>query len=267
MKIGAMLYNLKDYCKTPEEVSVALRRVAEMGYTAVQICGLCPCDPAWLRAELDKNGLEAPLTHTPYRRVLSETEQVIREHTILGCDYIGIGCLADMFIKGDLDFVQETRERVAKAFLQDAAPVIKAIKADGKLFMYHNHDLEYTTLVDGKPWIERLAEYFAPDELGFTLDVYWVAAAGADVVKEIDRYAGRLPCVHLKDMKFDGDGTRRCTWCGDGVLDFVAFKAALERAGTKYAFIEQDRTYPDEPDPFVCLEKSLRYLTSIGYEA
>jgi hypothetical protein len=44
-------------------------------------------------------------------------------------------------------------------------------------------------------------------------------------------------------------------------------KSALELAGTKYAFIEQDSTYPDEPDPFVCLEKSFKYLTSIGYEA
>lgn len=267
MKIGAMLYNLRDYCKTPEEVSTALRRVSEMGYTAVQICGLCPCDPAWLRAELDKNGLEAPLTHTPYRRVLSETEQVIAEHTVLGCDYIGIGCLVDMFVKGDPAFVQETRERVAKDFLRDAKPIVKAIRDDGKLFMFHNHDIEYTTVVDGKPLIELFAESFSPDELGFTLDLYWVRAAGADPVKEIDRYAGRLPCVHLKDMKFNEDGSPRYTWCGDGILDFQSIKEALERAGTKYAFIEQDCTYPDEPDPFVCLEKSLRYLTSIGYEA
>lgn len=267
MKIGAMLYNLRDYCKTPEEVSVALRRVADMGYTAVQICGLCPVDPTWLRAELDKNGLEAPLTHTPYKRVLAETEAVISEHEILGCDYIGIGCLADMFIKGDPDVVQATRERVAADFFRDAKPIVQKIKESGKLFMYHNHDLEYTTVIDGKPLIEQIAEHFLPDELGFTFDVYWVARAGADVVGEINRYAGRLPCVHLKDMKFTEEGKPRYTWCGDGVLDFKAMKSALELAGTKYAFIEQDSTYPDEPDPFVCLEKSFKYLTSIGYEA
>lgn len=267
MKIGAMLYNLRDYCKTPEEVSVALRRVAEMGYTAVQICGLCPCDPRWLRAELDKNGLEAPLTHTPYRRVRSELDAVIDEHNTLGCDYIGIGCLADMFVNGTPTFVQETRERVAKDFMQEAKPIVQAIKDAGKLFMYHNHDIEYTTRIDGIPLIELFAEHFAPDEMGFTLDVYWVRAAGADVIAEIARYAGRLPCVHLKDMKITEDGKHRYTWCGDGILDFKEIKSALERAGTKYAFIEQDCTYPDEPDPFVCLEKSLHYLKSIGYEA
>ena len=267
MKIGAMLYNLRDYCKTPEEVAIALRRVSEMGYTAVQICGLCPCDPAWLREELDKNGLEAPLTHTPYRRVRTETEAVIAEHEILGCDYVGIGCLADMFVKGDEAFVQETRERVANEFLRDAKPIVQKIRQANKLFMYHNHDIEYRTKINGASLMEIFANHFSPDELGFTLDVYWVAAAGADILTEIDRYAGRLPCVHLKDMKFTEEGKRRYTWCGDGVIDFASIRPALERAGTKYAFVEQDSTYPDEPDPFVCLEKSLRYLTAVGYEA
>lgn len=267
MKLGAMLYNVRDYCKTPEDIACTLRRIADMGYTAVQLCGLCPCDPTWLREELDKNGLEAPLTHTPYRRVLTDTAAVISEHDILGCDYVGIGCLADMFVKGDEAFVMQTRERVAKNFLCDAKPMVQTLRNAKKLFMYHNHDIEYRTKIDGVPLMEILANRFSPEELGFTLDVYWVAAAGADVIEEIRRYAGRLPCVHLKDMKFTEEGKRRYTWCGDGVIDFVGIRSALEDAGTKYAFIEQDTTYPDEPDPFVCLEKSLHYLTSIGYQA
>ena len=133
--------------------------------------------------------------------------------------------------------------------------------------MYHNHDIEYLTKIDGVPLMEILANHFSPDELGFTLDVYWVAAAGADIAGEIERLSGRIPCVHLKDMKHPEEGKRRYTWCGDGIIDFVKIRPALERAGTKYAFVEQDSTYPDEPDPFVCLEKSLRYLTSVGYEA
>ncbi|MBE6589222.1 MAG: sugar phosphate isomerase/epimerase [Ruminococcaceae bacterium] len=266
MKVGAMLYNLRDYCKTPEEVSRSLEKVAAMGYRAVQICGLCPCDPAWLRAELDRNGLYAPLTHYKYLRVLEETDTVIAEHDTLGCDYVGIGCLVDMFVKGEADYVQEVRERVAKKFVKDAKPMVRKIRDAGKLFMYHNHDVEYNTRIGDETIMEYFARSFSPDELGFTLDVYWVQAAGVDVVEEIKRYAGRLPCVHLKDMTFTEEGTRRYTWCGDGVMDFDKIGAALVEAGTKYAFVEQDCTYPDEPDPFVCLEKSYRHLKSLGFE-
>ena len=91
-------------------------------------------------------------------------------------------------------------------------------------------------------------------------------AAGRDVVEEIRRYAGRLPCVHLKDMKLTEEGKRRYTWCGDGILDFASIGKAFIEAGTKYAFVEQDCTYPDEPDPFVCLEKSYHHLKSLGFE-
>lgn len=44
-------------------------------------------------------------------------------------------------------------------------------------------------------------EGFAPDEMGITLDTYWVAAAGADVCEWICLLKDRIPCVHLKDMQ------------------------------------------------------------------
>ena len=266
MKIGAMLYNVRDYCKTTEGISETLARIAAMGYRAVQICGLCECDPAWLRAEMDKYGLYAPLTHYKYARILAETDAVIAEHDVLGCDYIGIGCLADMFIKGEADYVQSVREAVAKKFVVDAREITQKIKASGKLFMYHNHDLEYNTRIGDETLMEYFARHFSPDEMGFTLDVYWVKAAGRSIEEEIARYAGRLPCVHLKDMKFTEEGKRRYTWCGDGVLDFESIGNAFVKAGTKYAFVEQDCTFPDEPDPFVCLEKSYQHLASLGFE-
>ena len=33
----------------------------------------------------------------------------------------------------------------------------------------------------------------APEEMGFTLDTYWVQAGGADVCEWLERLKGRLP--------------------------------------------------------------------------
>ena len=37
MIVGAQLYTLRDSCKTLEDLSETLKRVADMGYTAVQL--------------------------------------------------------------------------------------------------------------------------------------------------------------------------------------------------------------------------------------
>ena len=69
--------------------------------------------------------------------------------------------------------------------------------------MYHNHHMEFARTGEGREiYLERFLRDFAPEELGFTLDTYWVQAGGGDPVQWLNRLAGRVPCVHLKDMAF-----------------------------------------------------------------
>ncbi|MBQ2875734.1 MAG: sugar phosphate isomerase/epimerase [Clostridia bacterium] len=261
MKIGAQLYTIHDHIKTLEDFSESLKKVADIGYTYVQVSGSCDFEAEWLAEELKKNGLVCPLTHTKYERVLGETDKVIAEHKIFGCDHIGIGGIPGLG-------VENVEERIAKVrgFVADAKPAVKKIADAGLLFMYHNHHREYFNKIDGKNIMEFLSDEFTPNEMGFTLDTYWAKVAGYDPLDEIKRLSGRLPCVHFKDGKLDENGEMRFTWCGDGVLDFEAMGDALIAAGTKYVFVEQDKTFPDEPDPFVCLKKSRDYLKSLGFE-
>ena len=88
----------------------------------------------------------------------------------------------------------------------------RKIAAAGKLLMYHNHNFEFQKLPaspdngadKAKRMIEFLREGFSAEEMGFTLDTYWVAAAGGDVCQWIELLKDRIPCVHLKDMTVDG---------------------------------------------------------------
>ena len=58
MKIGAQFYTIRDFCKTLDDFSESLKKVADIGYKTVQISGTCAYTPEWLKAELLKNGLE-----------------------------------------------------------------------------------------------------------------------------------------------------------------------------------------------------------------
>ena len=111
--------------------------------------------------------------------------------------------------------------------------------------------------------MHHISDDFTAEELGFTLDTFWVKAGGYDVIEEIKRLSGRLPVVHFKDMLITEDGQRKMAWVGGGnQLDFEAIIPAFEAAGTKLAYVEQDDCNGE--NPFDCLKKSYDYLVSLG---
>ena len=127
--------------------------------------------------------------------------------------------------------------------------------------MYHNHNLEFQKF-GGKLVLETLMESFAPDELGFTLDTYWVQMGGGDVCEWIQRLQDRIPCVHLKDLSVRGMEPIMAP-VGEGNLPWEKILRTLEQAGkTKYLLVEQDIC---EGSPFDCLETSYRNLNAMGY--
>ena len=91
MIIGAQLFTLRDYCKTLEDFSETLKKVADIGYTTVQVSGTCAYEAQWLRDQLKAAGLTCGITHYNYNRIINETEAVIEEHKTFGCRYIGVG--------------------------------------------------------------------------------------------------------------------------------------------------------------------------------
>ena len=91
MKIGAQLYTVRMFMQDEKGISESLKKIADIGYHYVQVSGTGPYDPAWMKEELDKNGLTCVITHTNQERMIAEPETVAKEHEILGTDYIGIG--------------------------------------------------------------------------------------------------------------------------------------------------------------------------------
>jgi len=254
MKIGAQLYTLHNQTKSLEELSECLKKVADIGYTSVQVSGTCAYEAEWLRDELKKDGLTCDLTHYNMERMYKDTDKVIEEHKIFGCKYIGIGSMPNIFKD---DVTKQTWYDFTEKYLPAAKKMAKA----GCYFMYHNHAKEFET-IDGENCMEYLMKAFAPDEMGFTLDTHWVKAGGCDPCEWLKKLEGRLPCIHFKDLVTMPDGTRRFAPVGHGELDFEAIIKTAVDGGTEFAFVEQDDCYGE--DPFVCLKKSYDYLKAQG---
>ena len=250
MEIGAQFYTLQDFCKDLDSFAESLKKVADIGYKTVQISGTCDYEPEWLKEELKKNGLKCVLTHIPSEKLQNDPAKVAADHDVFNCNYVGLGWFG---------FDEEKDGQHYDDFIRIYKPVAKALKENGKYFMYHNHDGEFKKY-NGKLVIERLAEEFSPDEMGFTLDTFWVQVGGGDPAQWIEKLSGRLPCIHLKDYAYG----RKMAVIGEGNINFDRVFEKAESAGTKYMLVEQDDCNGE--DPFDCLKRSYDFLRSRGFE-
>ena len=249
MKTGAQFYTIRDFCKTPEGLYESLKRVADIGYTTVQLSGVCQYDPTEMKAALDSLGLKCVLTHIPAARIIGETAQVASEHTALGCDNVGLG---------SFDFASEGGENNVPKFISTFLEPCNILNKNGKYFMYHNHAAEFKKL-GGKTVMELLAEGMPSSLMGFTLDTYWVQVGGGDPAQWIERLSGRVPCIHLKDYSLGA----KMAVIGEGNINFDRVFETAEKAGTQYMLVEQDNCNGE--DPFDCLRRSYEFLRSRGF--
>lgn len=247
MQIGAQFFTLRDFCKDTDSFAESLKKVADIGYKTVQISGTCQYEPEWLKGELEKNGLECVLTHIPADKLQNDPAKVAKDHDVFNCKYVGLGSFGFNEEKNIDDFI-----RIYK-------PVTSTLKQAGKYFMYHNHDGEFKKF-NGKIVLENLAEAFSPDEMGFTLDTFWVQAGGGDPAQWIEKLSSRVPCIHLKDYAYG----RKMAVIGEGNINFDRVFEKAESAGTKYMLIEQDDCNGE--NPFDCLKRSYEFLKSRGFK-
>ena len=252
MKIGAQLYNLREYCKTTADLEETIKKVADMGFTNLQLSGVCAYDPEWMRDTLNKYGITCSLTHFSFDRIKNEPETVMNEHLTYGCKYIGIGGRNNLLTDNDLNDVIGVAKTSGKIFAEG-----------GCRFMYHNHHGELNKDENGVSRLDALLNATTPEELGITVDTYWLQYAGCDVADWIKKLKGRIPCVHFKDMKVNGLEVRMAP-VGSGNINFEKLIPLCAESGAEYIIIEQDNSYGE--DPFEELRKGYKHLRSLGLE-
>ena len=251
MKIGVQFYTLRKSCDTLDNFSEALKRVADIGYTTVQISGVCPYEPQWLKAELDKNGLKCVLTHTKGDLMIADPVKVCNDHKVFDCRNIGLGIVPGGHINDEL----------YEKFVADFKPVAEVFKREGHKLFYHNHQLEFQRSENGKLFMERFLDDFTPDLLGITFDTYWAQIGGVNPAEWLAKLEGRVECIHLKDMKIV-DKEQKMAYVGEGNLNFPKIIDVAESVGVEYLLVEQDNC--GDMDPFECVKRSYDYLTSLG---
>jgi sugar phosphate isomerase/epimerase len=125
---------------------------------------------------------------------------------------------------------------------------------------YHNHDWELRTKESGVKALQLLLDASAFSPLGWQVDVAWLIRGQADPLPWLERYAGRVVSVHVKDLALPGENLDEDGWAdpGLGTIDWSHLAACCRAAGARWLVAEHDN--PRDPvrfatNAFAFLEK------------
>lgn len=259
-KIGVQLYTVRDLMKNDFEGTIA--KVAQIGYQEVEFAGYFGRTPQQVRAVLDKNRLTAPSTHVQYDELDDKFPKVIEDSKTIGLAYIVCPWIPEELRKSP-DIWKQASEKFNKCGEQT--------KKAGMQFGYHNHWFEFLPLNGKLPYDQLLADC-DPNLVKMEMDLCWITAAGADPVKYFEKYPGRFPLVHVKDIKKlpkvseagsqdFGSSLKEITEVGSGIIDWKRIFAHSEQAGIKHYIVEHD----NPKQPLESIRISHQYLKNLRW--
>ena len=251
-KLGVQLYTIRDYMQTAEDIRASFKKLKAIGIDQVQTAG-CAIDYAEFGKIAKEEGIEIIGTHDKFDLMRDDFEASYANHKALGMVELNMGIGGYFRIEANEIY----------DFIKDANVVAKKVAEKGGKFTYHNHHSEFLKLENGKNMMEMLVEDLDPDNATYVLDTHWVQRGGGDPIWWINRLAGKIDILHLKDMTVvkdeNGEIIPYITEVGNGNLNWDGILDAAENTGVKYYVIEQDANWIDG-DPFKSLEFSVNFL-------
>ena len=265
--------------------------IAGTGYTGIELgpYGYLPTDPAVLREELDKRGLQLLSAFVPVKLVdasahaagAAEALKVGRLLAALGAKFI---VLADA--NGSVpELVKQAGQRSGSkltsaewdVFAKGVDYVAERVHGElGLKVTFHHHCAGYVETPDES---KALLERTNPDLVGLCLDTGHWHYAGGDAVQCIKDFGKRVTYLHFKDCsksiaakcraekKDYFEAVQAGVFCelGKGEVDFPGVVREVEKLGYDgWAIVEQDVMVADLDAPKRISQANRDYLKSIG---
>jgi sugar phosphate isomerase/epimerase len=222
--VALQLYTVRDL--TEEDFVGALRTVSEIGYAGVEFAGYGGLSALDMHALLHELHLAPTGAHVGLDQLETNISGVIDYHLTIGSRFVACPWMPEGR-RQDADGWKRTAELLNG--------IGETCARQGITLCYHNHDFEFTRF-DGQTGMDILYSNTDPRYLQAELDLYWVKKAGEDPAAYMQKFAGRLPLLHLKDMAEDGAFAE----VGTGILPWDAIFAAAPEIGVQWYIVEQD---------------------------
>jgi sugar phosphate isomerase/epimerase len=195
-KISVQLYSV--YGPSEADLDGTLGKLAAIGFTNVEAFDFVRRVDA-LKASFDKYGLSSPTAHAILVEAGTATPDGLldtppADEVFAAAKALGVDVVIDPYVPPARWADRAGVEHSAKVLNEAAAKAAEY----GLRVGYHNHDHEFTSMIDGKTAYEVFVDLLDPAVL-LELDLYWATAGGQDLPALLERLGDRVIAVHVKD--------------------------------------------------------------------
>lgn len=261
--------------------------VSEMalaGFTGSEVGNKYPKDPDILKKALELRGIEICnqwfsgfLLTKPFEEVEKEFRAQLTFLKAMGAGIIGVSEQSHS-VQGQ----QDTPIFGHKYCMDDAEWDVfcKGLNRLGKIaadeygicLTYHHH---MGTVVQDEDEVERMMEETDAKYVSLLFDTGHFKYCGADPLKMVQKYAGRIKHVHLKDIRPEVvekvkkedlsflEGVRQGTFTipGDGCIDFEPIFRVLEENGYEGYMVVEAEQDPARANPLEYAIRARKYIS------
>jgi Xylose isomerase-like TIM barrel. len=249
-KIGLQIYSLGK--ELYEDIPGGLKRISQMGYSTLELAGyrdgkINNIEMSEFRKMVEDAGLKIVSLHLnpPVREYTSSNKGEIADfwkkaaddHAKIGVTYI---------VQPGQPSTRNTEEvsLVCEVFNEAG----RIAKANGLIFGYHNHEMEFARVIPGGTEMvfgrrafggnmpegteviyDGLLRQTDPELVIFELDVYWAVMGQNDPVEYMQKYPDRIRLLHIKDKAVLGQS---------GMMNFENIFAQAYRNNLQDYFVE-----------------------------
>jgi inosose dehydratase len=288
--------------KEPIPYNVVLDEIAETGYAGTELgdYGFYPAEPATLRAELDRRGLELLGSYVGARLRTPEKLAEDREHALRVARLLAAATRETDRSKGPFIVIADDNgadpmrtlnagritpemglpEEEWSGFAGRAEAIARAVREEtGLRSVFHHHSAGF---VETPAEVDRFLAETDPGVIGLVFDTghysYGAGEEGPSVLEAMDRWADRIRYIHFKDYSPEiARRARQEGWdyvqairagvfseLGQGGVDFPGVVRWLrDRGYDGWAVVEQD-VLPGMGTPKESARRNREYLATLG---
>ena len=223
-QLALQMYTVRDDARS--DFAGTLRKVARIGYPAVQLAGYGGLSANALKSLLDGFGLKVAGSHVDLSALEGSLDGELEFNRAIGNRDL-ICPVAPRELRGDVEGYRTLARKLNQ--------IGQRCQEAGFRLSYHNHNFEFDKF-DATTGMEILLTETQPKLVSWEPDVYWIAFAKHDPTDWIRRNPGRCPIIHLKDMTAGDNPTY--AEVGEGIIDFGPIFEAT--ADAEWYVVEQD---------------------------
>jgi len=267
--VGIQLYSVRAQMGT--DALGTLKALSDIGYKYVEHANYVDrkfykFSPAEFKKVLDDHGILMHSGHTVMAKKHWDVDKndftdawkyTVEDAAVVGQKYV-ISPWLDQSMRNTMDDFKRYMDVFNKSG--------ELCQKSGMKFGYHNHDFEFTAMLDGQKLYDLIMTHTDPKLVAQQLDMgnlYNGGAIAGDIVKQ---YPGRFELMHVKDeiKSTLGNGEKyESTVLGKGIVNTKEVTDTGRNGGTKYFIIEQE-SYQGQ-DPLDAAKEDLAIMKKWGY--